>query len=201
MILTLFYMASTTYNFFKLRSFYSKLKQASEQSSIVFYRVPQESKGKKNITLIKFFLLKVFLPFLGASTNPPTSDLCINQSQAKISTVLWFNDNSRGCSVLPLQKINLGPFISFPQLPNMIPFKYDVREIGELDEKEFVYCLLETLDLKELNNNFGYSENVLEVSANYVTLDRYVLKVLRNFSVDFDEFGVGKILTFSSCFL
>lgn len=124
------------------------------------------SKRQANSDLpesIIFSICQLFT-FLGIPTTPAASDLCSNQMQAKISSLIWFNENSRGCSVIPTQKVNLGPFISFPKVPAMIPFNYSIKDSMKLDDNEPVFCLLETADLTDLNKAFTRHEQVLEVS-------------------------------------
>jgi hypothetical protein len=85
--------------------------------------------------------------FLDSIPSPIASDLCSNQILAKVQNVIWFNEHARGFSICPIQKINLGSFITFPKTPTMIPFNYTDEETSELDATELMYLLLETGNL------------------------------------------------------
>lgn len=95
---------------------------------------------------------------------PVSSELCSNQQQATIQEFLWFNGNQRGCSITPNQNIFLGPWISFPNAPSLIPVNHD-RVTTSIDQANELYLLIET-DTKPCLIN----ENVLMVGQLYIFL-------------------------------
>lgn len=73
-----------------------------------------------------------------------TSDLCTNASQARISDVIWHENDRQGIALTPKQHVLLDPWISFPQAPNLIPFEVQTHAGLQLDEQQLLYALLET---------------------------------------------------------
>jgi hypothetical protein len=58
--------------------------------------------------------------------------------------------------VSPKQLIYLNPFITFPQPPSLIPFKFSPGDAGESAESDVIYTLIETDLLPEENRAPGF---------------------------------------------
>ncbi|XP_055375458.1 biotin--protein ligase isoform X2 [Condylostylus longicornis] len=137
MFLTLYYVAATYVQSWRFRNVCNKItEKIAGKNSVAFYSIPIE----------------------GNEIVSSTSELCTNRSQARISDFLWLRNNQRGCSLIPLQKLHLAPWISFPEPPNLIPFELSQSKLElQLNEDNLIYLLLETdvIPLKEkLDENF-----------------------------------------------
>ena len=93
------------------------------------------------------------------SITPASSELCRNFSQARIADVIWLSEFYRGAALLPKQHLNLGPWISFPAPPNLIPFDICATNEIELNNDESIYVLLET----DLIPNYADDRSVQKV--------------------------------------
>lgn len=81
---------------------------------------------------------------LGITAALASSDLCVNSGEASVGDCFWSNEVSQGISVSPKQLIFLNPFISFPQAPGVIPFKFGSKDVSEPSEDDVIYALIET---------------------------------------------------------
>lgn len=126
MFLTLYYILATYLQAWRIKSICTKIRQKlADKTSVVFYNVPSEVND--------------------ISTTTATSDLCTNRALARISDVMWLRGSQRGCSLVPMQKVFLGPWVSFPDPPNLLPFEVSFGEEQlEVDQKCAVHLLLET---------------------------------------------------------
>lgn len=88
-----------------------------------------------------------------------SSDLCLNHKQAGVQELLWYNENRRGCSVLPFQRIFLGPWISFPSAPGLIPVSHEKSSVF-IDQTNQIFLLIEADPMPNVN---GINDDVLMV--------------------------------------
>lgn len=92
-----------------------------------------------------FFLFKYeFLLFIASSIVPVSSELCTNQSLARIRNIIWFNEGQRGATVYPKQNIHLAAWITFPSTSHVIPFIFTSNDKYFSDTEFNVYLLIET---------------------------------------------------------
>ncbi|XP_021926967.1 biotin--protein ligase isoform X2 [Zootermopsis nevadensis] len=101
MLLTLFYMAATWVQSWRLSLMREKITQLLTCSgSLVLYKepdpAPTDSEGS------------VGLQIVGVSSSS-----CINKSEARVGDLLWYSDNKRACSVFPQQRVDVTRWISF----------------------------------------------------------------------------------------
>ncbi len=76
---------------------------------------------------------------------PVSSELCTNQSVARIRNIIWFNDSQRGATIYPKQNIHLAPWITFPATSHVIPFIFTTNDKHYSDDTNLnVYLLIET---------------------------------------------------------
>lgn len=144
MFLTLYYILATYLQAWRIKSICTKIRQKlADKTSVVFYNVPSEVNG--NFCELPLFLIMTQSFFADISTTTATSDLCTNRALARISDVMWLRGSQRGCSLVPMQKVFLGPWVSFPDPPNLLPFEVSFGEEQlEVDQKCAVHLLLET---------------------------------------------------------
>jgi hypothetical protein len=92
-------------------------------------------------------ILKLFL-ISGIINTPVSSELCANKAEARIDDFLWYNDSQRGCAVTPIQRVQLGPWISFPkESNNFVPFDFksnNITFVKNLKADDIVNVLIET---------------------------------------------------------
>lgn len=86
----------------------------------------------------------------------PSSELCTNHTQARVSNVLWLNGAQRGCSLVPAQNIQMRSWVSFPTSTNLIPFDFSIKK-HELNEETRINLLVETEILPESKNSENLS--------------------------------------------
>ena len=86
MLLTVFYVAATWMQAWKLGSIKRKIAHfASQQANLVFYKVPNNDKDSgEEITTFNI-----------------SSSFCKNQDKAMIGELLWFSKAIRACTLLP----------------------------------------------------------------------------------------------------
>ncbi|GAB0088855.1 biotin--protein ligase [Sergentomyia squamirostris] len=123
MLLTIYYMAATWIQSWRLRSVFSRITSKLTEQSVVFYNLSTELSEVIN--------------------TPVSSELCTNYDQARIRDVLWHNGTQRGCTLFPTQSVFLKPWISFPKSPTLVPFCVQSNGL-ELDDQAPVFLLLET---------------------------------------------------------
>jgi hypothetical protein len=80
----------------------------------------------------------------GITAALASSYLCANSAEASVSDCFWSNDVSQGISVTPKQLVFLNPFITFPQPPGVIPFKFGPKDLPESSNGDVIYTLIET---------------------------------------------------------
>ncbi|CAG2060792.1 unnamed protein product, partial [Timema podura] len=127
MLLTLYYMAATWIQSWRLNSMRLKILQLlSQNGSLVVYRepVPLEVEG------------------LGLYLSKVTSSSCINKCEAKVSDLLWYVGNKRGCSVFPQQRVNVVQWISFDTDKCAFPIELNGSQVV-LSEENRLHLLLE----------------------------------------------------------
>lgn len=73
----------------------------------------------------------------------PSSELCTNYTQARVSNVLWLNADQRGCSLIPAQNIQMKSWVSFPTSTNLLPFNFSTKK-HKLNEETRINLLVET---------------------------------------------------------
>lgn len=115
-------MTATIFQSWRLKTICTKIaRQMSTNASVVFYKV----EGAEDISSVSV-----------------SSDLCSNQKQAAVQDLIWYNGRQRGCAVAPFQNIFLGPWISFPAAPSLIPINHD-KSSAFIDQTDEVYLLIE----------------------------------------------------------
>ncbi|XP_037948879.1 biotin--protein ligase isoform X2 [Teleopsis dalmanni] len=104
-MLTLFYASATFLQSWRIKSVCCKIAdQLAQPASVAFYVLSPNNDG--------------------FDANLATSDLCTNRKTAKVAEILWLMGNLRGCSIRPIQSLNITPWISFSSNSNCIPFAY-----------------------------------------------------------------------------
>ena len=102
-----------------------------------------------------------------------TSELCMNRQVAKVSEILWLHGNYRGCCVMPLQTIQITPWISFPDAPGLQPFAFNEPSDSLLrslsDGKDELIRLLIECDVQPSCDN-PQQQDVVRVSFSFVFL-------------------------------
>lgn len=73
---------------------------------------------------------------------PVSSELCLNQREARIVDVVWHEGAQRGCTIEPRQIISVNPWITFPRTRLNIPIKMNSSRVGE-QLSEPIYVLVE----------------------------------------------------------
>lgn len=96
------------------------------------------------ISSIEMGFYVVSILFTASSIVPVSSELCTNQSVARIRNVIWFNEGQRGATITPKQNIHLAPWITFPSTSHVIPFMFTSNDKNFLDSQLNVYLLIET---------------------------------------------------------
>lgn len=116
------------------------------------------------------------------NTTPISSELCENYKDARIADILWHQQNQRGAALLPKQKLHLDSWITFPKLPNLIPF--DISENLELclDKENEIHLLLETNLIPDLDNNL-VDQKIIKVIFSNFRIVRLYLIFYYNFSM------------------
>lgn len=100
-----------------------------------------------------FINFEINLVILDVTATPISSELCANQQESTIQECLWYNGQQRGCSIVPCQKIFLGPWIAFPTAPNLIPVNHGKGLSTFFDPTNELYLLIETEKMPNLNND------------------------------------------------
>lgn len=144
MLLSVFYMAATMLQSFRLRSFVSRIaRQLNERVSTVFYTLPDTICGQwpddpsRTRTHFNPFFLLSDTPEAAAS-----SDLCANRRESRMVDILWQNGAHRGCIIEPSQTICINTWITFPTTPLNIPIKMnDTRYEAPIPDS--IYMLVE----------------------------------------------------------
>lgn len=109
--------------------------------------------------MVSFFLKKIIfcvnLNNLCKDLPSPSSELCTNHTQARVSNVLWLNGAQRGCSLIPAQNIQMRSWVSFPTSTNLVPFNFSTKK-HELNDETRINLLVETecspIENKNLEN-------------------------------------------------
>lgn len=132
-MLSLYYITATFVQSWRIKKACMKIAEKfSEKSSVIFYVLPKD----------------------GYEANLVTSELCTNRSEAKICDLLWMFADHRGCCLTPLQSIHVGPWVTFPEPPSLIPFNCSsLSEEINLDRNSIVHLLLETDIIPSLPEN------------------------------------------------
>lgn len=139
MLLTLFYL----FQHWKLRSI--SLDLLSHLSdSIVFYTFVDEGNGSWWYHHFERLFFYAFWLFVASSIVPVSSELCTNQSLARVRNIIWFNESQRGVTLYPKQSIHLAPWITFPSTSHVIPFAFTPNDKQFSDSSLNVYLLIET---------------------------------------------------------
>lgn len=175
MLLTIYFMAATWIQSWRLRTIYAKLSQyMTQNASVVFYKVQNEGNGKCARISIHFetgsmgqhALYFFYLWPVGAVMPPASSELCTNYAQARIADIIWHQEGQRGAALIPKQHLYLSPWISFPEPPSLVPFEMTPSPLDfTLNKGEPVFILLET----DLHPNIENANNVLMVIRNSKT--------------------------------
>ncbi|KAJ1527555.1 hypothetical protein ONE63_007521 [Megalurothrips usitatus] len=115
MILTLYYMAATWFQAWRLSSIRAKVSEIlSHGAGLVLYQEPDVSTAAQ-----QGGSTRVWSQFLrGISSN-----LCENEREARVADLLWYHDSKRVCSILPQQFIDLSPWIAFPKEATHFPIE------------------------------------------------------------------------------
>ncbi|XP_055908964.1 biotin--protein ligase isoform X2 [Eupeodes corollae] len=172
-MLSLYYVTATFVQSWRIQKACNKIAEKfSEKSSVVFYVLPKD----------------------GYEANLVTSELCTNRSEAKVCDLLWMFADRRGCCLTPSQNIHIGPWVTFPEPPTLIPFNCTSSEELSLDKTKTVHLLLETDILPALP----------EASLENIMIEKYgkpiAWKVDSHFAVllesDIDHFTNLLIATF-----
>ncbi|XP_055847706.1 biotin--protein ligase isoform X2 [Episyrphus balteatus] len=175
-MLSLYYITATFVQSWRIQKACTKIAEKfSEKSSVVFYVLPKD----------------------GYEANLVTSELCTNRSEAKVCDLLWMFADHRGCCLTPSQNIHIGPWVTFPEPPTLIPFNCSSSSSDEelnLDKGKIVHLLLETDIIPSLQ----------ETSLENVMIEKYgkpiAWKVDSHFAVllesDIDHFTNLLIATF-----
>lgn len=138
MLLTLYYL----FQHWKLRSL--SLDLLSHLSdSVVFYNFVEEGNGSLGVNYFVSILTYILI-VTASSIVPVSSELCTNQSLARVRNVIWFNESQRGASIYPKQNIHLAPWITFPLTAHVIPFIFTPNDKYFSDSEFDVYLLIET---------------------------------------------------------
>ncbi|KAL5274469.1 HLCS family protein [Megaselia abdita] len=125
MILTACYVYATFQQSWRITSICTKIaEKIKDKTSIVFYVLHSDIND----------------------ATSATSELCTNRNNARICDFLWLKDNKRGCCLVPKQIVHLGPWVSFPSLPTLIPIttNYESSKALQIEENNKIYLLLET---------------------------------------------------------
>lgn len=85
----------------------------------------------------------IHLPANDEEAAPVSSELCANQREARIVDVLWHHGHQRGCTIRPVQKICISPWISFPNTPKNIPIRINSPQTVEETIADPIYVLVE----------------------------------------------------------
>lgn len=102
------------------------------------------------------------------SSTSVSSDLCSNQQQAGVQELLWYSGSRRGCSVLPFQNVFVGPWISFPSAPSLIPVDHS-KSATFIDQTNEVFLLIEAEPMPCVSTTAG-DDDVLKVMHSFTDL-------------------------------
>ncbi|KAJ6634628.1 hypothetical protein Bhyg_13204, partial [Pseudolycoriella hygida] len=119
MLLTLYYI----FQHWKLRSISLNLL-SHPSDSITFYTFVDEGDATPIV--------------------PISSELCTNQSLARIRNLIWFTESQRGATINPKQNIHLAAWITFPSTSHIIPFTFTSNNDNFVDYNFNDYLLIET---------------------------------------------------------
>ncbi|XP_070491225.1 uncharacterized protein Hcs isoform X2 [Chironomus tepperi] len=143
MLLTVFYLTTTSFQSWRLRAIHQKISRAIDtKNSVVFVK---KSDGNRECMV----------------TALASSDICVNSSEATVQDCFWSNDISQGISISPKQILYINPFITFPTPPSLIPFSYSVKSVPEITKNDVIHALIEAELVPETN----LSLPVLEIEA------------------------------------
>ncbi|KAL7018719.1 hypothetical protein ACKWTF_010880 [Chironomus riparius] len=143
MLLTVFYLTSTSFQSWRLRAIHQKISRAIDtKNSVVFLK---KSDGNSH----------------GMVTALASSDICVNSSEASVHDCFWSNDISQGISISPKQILYINPFITFPTPPSLIPFSYSAKNLPDIGKNDVIHALIEAELVPETN----LSLPVLEIEA------------------------------------
>lgn len=132
MLLTVFYVAATWMQSWKLGSIKRKIAHfASQQASLVFYKVPNEKDSGEEI-----------------STFSISSSFCKNQDNAMVGELLWFSKAIRACTLLPKQVVNVDSWISFVDEETSFPLELNSEKVHLKDPRLFI--LIEAVCIENL---------------------------------------------------
>ncbi|XP_068082947.1 biotin--protein ligase [Anabrus simplex] len=136
MLLTLYYLAATWIQSWRLSSMRSKMINVfSHNGSLVFYKeldcISSDSEGGFSLQMT------------GVS-----SSLCVNKCEARVGDLIWYVGNKRGCSIFPQQRINVTHWISFHNEKTLFPIEVDGTSEAVLAEDRKLHLLLEADYLK-----------------------------------------------------
>uniref|UniRef100_A0A336MRZ2 CSON000373 protein n=1 Tax=Culicoides sonorensis TaxID=179676 RepID=A0A336MRZ2_CULSO len=174
MIFTIYYMTATIFQSWRLKTICSKIsKQLSSQASVVFYKIEETD----------------------VTATPISSELCSNQQESTIQECLWYSGQQRGCSIVPCQKVYLGPWITFPKPPNLIPVNHgkglnSILTNGKLwntyrlESEPQPYDLLKSHSKKESLNRIYYKLNKIQWERHFEELKQ--LSVLANQAMEYE---------------
>ncbi|KAK7790651.1 hypothetical protein R5R35_006543 [Gryllus longicercus] len=136
MLLTLYYLAATWIQSWRLNSMRTKiLNVLSHNGTLVLYKeldsTPTDSEGTFSVQLT------------GVSSSS-----CLNSSEARVGDLLWYVGSKRGCSVFPQQKVNANYWISFHNEKSLFPLEISGISPAVLVDDLKLYLLIEANYLK-----------------------------------------------------
>ncbi|KAJ9584245.1 hypothetical protein L9F63_021407 [Diploptera punctata] len=137
MLLTLYYIAATWMQSWRLNSMRNKITQLlSYNGSLVLYKEPDiEPADNEGVGAPQL---------VGVS-----SSFCANRSEAKVGDLLWYSDNKRACSVFPEQKVDVTTWIRFRNERSLFPIEVsgDSNQVVLCDDHK-LHVLIEADYLK-----------------------------------------------------
>ncbi|XP_034249233.1 biotin--protein ligase [Thrips palmi] len=135
MLLTLYYMAATWFQAWRLSSIRNKVNEIlTHGAGLVLYQEPDVSSAAQ-----QGGSTRVWSQFL----RGVSSTLCENEHEARVADLLWYHDSKRVCSILPQQFIDLSPWIAFPKESTLFPIEYSQQSSVILSTECRVHLLIE----------------------------------------------------------
>ncbi|KAK3920863.1 Biotin--protein ligase [Frankliniella fusca] len=135
MLLTLYYMAATWFQAWRLSAIRAKVNEIiAHGAGLVLYHEPDVSAAAQ-----QGGSTRVWSQFLRGIS----STLCENEHEARVVDLLWYHDSKRACSILPQQFIDLSPWIAFPKESTRFPIESTKKNSPPLVAENRIHVLIE----------------------------------------------------------
>ncbi|XP_026281762.1 biotin--protein ligase [Frankliniella occidentalis] len=135
MLLTLYYMAATWFQAWRLSAIRAKVNEIiAHGAGLVLYHEPDVSAAVQ-----QGGSTRIWSQFLRGIS----STLCENENEARVVDLLWYHDSKRACSILPQQFIDLSPWIAFPNESTRFPIQSSKKNSPPLIAESRIHVLIE----------------------------------------------------------